>query len=153
MKKNIFQSMSLVQKLLTIVTLGTVFILGLPLFVLFFIGFLPTITSFITNKKDKSRLITICCFNTTGITPYIFGLSTDFTVNHALHIVTDVFSLIVIYGLSAVGLFLFAEIPDTMAYFAKQKTKNRLKEIDKKLDELREEWGEKTILDKASRKR
>ncbi len=153
MKKNVFKSMSTLQKLLAITTLSIAIFWTIPLFILFIVGFLPTFTAFITNKKNKNLLITICCFNIAGIIPFIFKIIGNFSVDHALSIVTNILYLIVIFGFPGVGMLIFNEIPSIATSIVKTKTKNKLKEIDKNLEKLREEWGDKTVLEKITSKR
>ncbi|MFV0626921.1 MAG: hypothetical protein ACK5N8_06210 [Alphaproteobacteria bacterium] len=153
MVKKTFKSMSILQKLLTIATIGLVIFWTIPLFILFFIGFLPTFAAFLTNKRNKNQLITICCFNIASVIPYTFRVFENFTVDSAINIVTNVLSLIVIFGLPGIGLFLFNQIPNIATNIAKTRTKAKLKEIDKNLEKLGEEWGDKNFLEKISPKK
>lgn len=153
MKKGLFKSMSTLQKVLAMITLSFAIFWTIPLFILFSVGFLPTFTAFITNKKNKNLLITVCCFNIAGIIPYIFKIIGNFQIDYALSIVTNIFSLIVIFGFPGVGMLLFNEIPSISTQLVKTKTKNKLKDIDKDLEKLREEWGDKNILEKITPKR
>lgn len=145
-KQNIFSSFSKTKK---IMFFGTIFITSLiifPMVVLLAVGLLPTIVLMMTNNKDKTKLITVSCFNMASIFPFMFRLIDNFTTSEAIGIVTNVTSMILIYGASAVGLTIYNELPNIFSFIGKGNAKAKLESIDKNLEKMKEEWGEEIVV-------
>lgn len=146
------KSLTKFQKVFGITTLIALTYLAFPLFLLLFIGFLPSLTALLTSRKNKTQLTTISCFNIASMIPFIQNLCINYSLETATSIVSSVLSLIIIYGFPAFGLFLHNEIPNLTAQIIKIRTKNRLKEIDRQLDKINEEWGGESTLRNLSSK-
>lgn len=143
-KMSKFGKISLVMT--SIITIWIAF----PLALLLSIGLLPTFVAILTSKKNKTRITSAACFNLASLFPYIFDVIDSFTTQTALGIITNVFSLIFIYGVSAVGIISYQELPRFFTYFNKSSTKVKLRNIDTRLENLKEEWGEEEVLNKIS---
>jgi hypothetical protein len=119
-------------------------IMSLPSVLLIFFGMLPTIVSAIIDRTPK-RNATFCVggINLCGVFPYMMELWVgDNTMDGAMRILTDVFSLIVMYGAAAFGWMIFQSLPPVVSTFVTVIAQSRVASLRSSQRQLIEEWGE-----------
>lgn len=149
-KKNIdfkrsFKSLSLAQKSLLFVFLAILASTFLPALIVLLIGLLPTITILIVDPKNSAKLVIVGCFNLSGLFVYLINLINKFSFDSAFSLLSDVFNMIIMLGSAALGFLVYHEMPNLFAYIAQNSAQRRLVNIDKELEKITEEWGEKII--------
>ena len=91
--------------ILVVLVLISAIIISLPTVLLVSFGMLPSIVAFIV-ERTKPRYAAICvgAMNFSGVFPYLLdSWSGRHTVDEAMNMLTDVFSLMVMYSSSAFG--------------------------------------------------
>ncbi len=149
--KSAYSVLSFPQKILLLFGLIIATISMLPAIIVIFIGMLPTLTVSITDVKNTNKLIIIGGFNLSGVFMYILNIINNFTVDHALFLISNIFNLIIMFGSAAIGLIIYCELPNFFVFISKISAQKRLKTIDAKLEKLAEEWGTE-IVNKHSEK-
>lgn len=130
-------------------------ILALGLFVLIYItfpavfiiliGLLPTITILITDSQNSSKITTVGCMNMTGVFICLTNVLKQNDNFETFSLADNVFSLVIMLGLAALGAILYYEIPNIFVSLFKVSVQKRLKTIDTKLEKLTLEWGNESI--------
>ncbi len=143
--KSAYKILSLPQKMLLIFGLIVGTISMLPAVIVIFIGMLPTLTVLITDVKNTNKLVVVGGFNLSGVFMYILNIANDFTVDHALFLICNIFNLIIMFGSAAIGLIIYCELPNFFVFISKISAQKRLKTIDAKLEKLTEEWGTEVV--------
>ena len=143
--KKSFKSLSLARKSLLFVFLAILASSVLPAVIVLLIGLLPTITILFIDPKNSAKLVIIGCFNLSGLFIYLINLVNKFSVDGALSILGDVFNMIIMLGSAALGFLVYYEMPNLFAYIAQNSSQRRLVNIDKELEKITEEWGNKII--------
>ena len=143
--KKSFKSLSLARKSLLFVFLAIVASSFLPAVIVLLIGLLPTITILIVDPKNSAKLVIVGCFNLSGLFVYLINLINKFSFDSAFTILGDVFNMIIMLGSAALGFLVYHEMPNLFAYIAQNSAQRRLVNIDKELEKITEEWGEKII--------
>ncbi len=119
-------------------------IMSLPTVMLIFFGMLPTIVSAIIDRTPK-RNATFCVggINLCGVFPYMMELWLgDNSMEGAMWILTDVFSLLVMYGAAAFGWMIFQSLPPVVATFVTVLAQSRVASLRSTQRQLIDEWGE-----------
>ncbi|NQU57611.1 MAG: hypothetical protein HQ513_10275 [Rhodospirillales bacterium] len=119
-------------------------IMSLPTVVLIFFGMLPTIVSAIIDRTPKKNA-TFCVgsINLCGVFPYMMDLWLgDNSMDAAMWILTDVFSLAVMYGAASFGWMIFQSLPPVVATFVTVIAQSRVSILRSTQRQLIEEWGE-----------
>ncbi len=119
-------------------------IMSLPTVMLIFFGMLPTIVSAIIDRTPK-RNATFCVggINLCGVFPYMMELWVgDNSMEGAMRILTDVFSLLVMYGAAAFGWMIFQSLPPVVATFVTVLAQSRVASLRSTQHQLIDEWGE-----------
>ena len=118
-------------------------IMSLPTVMLIFFGMLPTIVSAIIDRTPK-RNATFCVggINLCGVFPYMMELWVgDNSMEGAMRILTDVFSLLVMYGAAAFGWMIFQSLPPVVATFVTVLAQSRVASLRSTQRQLIDEWG------------
>ncbi len=118
-------------------------IMSLPTVMLIFFGMLPTIVSAIIDRTPK-RNATFCVggINLCGVFPYMMELWIgDNSMEGAMRILTDVFSLLVMYGAAAFGWMIFQSLPPVVATFVTVLAQSRVASLRSTQRQLIDEWG------------
>ena len=118
-------------------------IMSLPTVMLIFFGMLPTIVSAIIDRTPK-RNATFCVggINLCGVFPYMMELWVgDNSMEWAMRILTDVFSLLVMYGAAAFGWMIFQSLPPVVATFVTVLAQSRVASLRSTQRQLIDEWG------------
>ncbi|MBT4932208.1 MAG: hypothetical protein HOL66_15980 [Rhodospirillaceae bacterium] len=119
-------------------------IMSLPTVMIIFFGLLPTIVSAIIDRTPKKNA-TFCIgsINLCGVFPYMMDLWLgDNTMEGAMRILTDVFSLIVMYGAAAFGWMIFQSLPPVVATFVTVIAQSRVSSLRSTQRQLIDEWGD-----------
>jgi len=119
-------------------------IMSLPTVVLIFFGMLPTVVSAIIDRTPK-RNATFCIggINLCGVSPYMMDLWLgNNSMEGAMWILTDVFSLAVMYGAASFGWMIFQSLPPVVATFITVIAQSKVSSLRSTQKKLVEEWGE-----------
>jgi len=119
-------------------------ILSLPSVVIIFFGMLPTIVAFIIDRS-KRRNASFCVggINFCGVFPYLMDLwSHGNTMDLSIRILTDVFSLVIMYGAASFGWMIYITLPPVIAAFLSVIAQHKLSALRASQRRLIEEWGE-----------
>lgn len=145
-----FQSLSFARKSLFFIFLAIIASSILPAVIVLLIGLLPTITILFTDPKNSAKLVIIGCFNLSGLFIYLINLLNRYNLDEAFSILGDVFNMIIMLGSAALGFLVYYEMPNLFAFVAQTSSQRRLVSIDKELEKISEEWGDKLISDQIS---
>lgn len=118
------------------VSLPTVMVIG--------IGMLPTFVAWICDRSEE-KFATFCVggLNFSGVFPYVMELWTgEHSMRAATELLTNVFSLLVMFGSAGLGWMLFAAVPPVIATFLKVLSERRLAMLRAEQRKLVDEWGE-----------
>lgn len=137
-----FRRLNLFQKSLFFLFLILLCIISFPIVLLLIFGLLPTLTILFIDKKNYDKQLIVGCFNISGVFFYLFGLLNKFSLGLQNDIADNIFMLIVMLGSSAIGLFLYNELPNLYASVFKIISSKKIDKINARLEKLREEWGE-----------
>jgi hypothetical protein len=119
-------------------------IMSLPSVMLILFGLLPTFVAFIIDRTPKKNAaLCVGGINLCGVLPYMIDLWTgDNSMDGAIRILTDVFSLVVMYGASAFGWMIFQSLPPIVAAFITVLAQSRVSSLRSVQRKLIEEWGD-----------
>jgi hypothetical protein len=119
-------------------------VMSLPSVMLIVFALLPTFVAFIVDRTpEKNAVFCVGSLNLCGVLPYLLDLWTgDNSMDAAILILTDVFSLVVIYGASAFGWMIFQSLPPVIATFITVLAQSRVSSLRSAQRKLIEEWGE-----------
>ncbi|MBT3661525.1 MAG: acyl-CoA synthetase [Rhodospirillaceae bacterium] len=125
------------------VVLMVMMVISLPTLIVLFIGMLPTgVAAIIDRSEEKYGTFCVGGLNLCGVFPYITTLwFVDHTVNVATGMITDVFTLLVMYASAAFGWTMFMAIPPVIASFLSVMAQTRVKTLRALQREIMEEWG------------
>ncbi len=117
--------------------------LFLPTTVFLFFGMMPTMAAYFADRKGGWKAITIGAMNIAGCTPFLLHLwTTHNTVTYALGLITDPRAVIVIFSAASIGLLIEWAMSGIVITIMTQRSKTRLMDIDKRLKNMAERWGE-----------
>lgn len=119
-------------------------IVSLPSVMVILFALLPTFVAFIVDRTpEKNAVFCVGSLNLCGVLPYLIELWTgDNSMNAAILILTDVFSLAVIYGASAFGWMIFQSLPPIIATFITVLAQSRVSSLRSAQRKLTDEWGD-----------
>lgn len=129
---------------------GYLFFVAPATCVLLFIGMAPTLASWLSISKRDHRLKvpTVFAYNLTGVLPFVVGhWQGGGGFDPLMAILTDVFSLVVMYGAAAIGLLSLWMAPQLAVFFIQVRSKERNKAVIREQSKLAEEWH----LDKSAK--
>lgn len=118
-------------------------VIAAPTMIILFFGMLPTlVASIIDRTKQKSATFSVGAINFIGVFPYVINLWTDFnSVDRALSVVGDIFSLLVMYSAAAFGWLLFLALPSVISSFVIVMQQRKVALLRGEQKDLIEEWG------------
>ena len=99
--------LNLFQKIILLLGLVILVLSALPAIVILIIGLLPTITVILTDSKNTTKLTMVGCFNLAGVFICLMNIFNQFSVNHAITILGNVFNIIIMLGAAALGMILY----------------------------------------------
>jgi hypothetical protein len=117
---------------------------SLPSMVLLFIGMLPTLVAWIVDRNPQ-KYSTFCVggMNFCGVFPYLLDLwGGTHSVSNAVGILTNVFTLLVMYGAAAFGWMMFMTVPPVVSGFLTVMQQRRVAQLRAQQKRLIEEWGD-----------
>ena len=119
-------------------------VLSLPSVMAIVFALLPTFVAFIVDSTpEKNAVFCVGSLNLCGVLPYLIDLWTgDNSMNAAILILTDVFSLVVMYGAAALGWMIFQSLPPFIATFITVLAQSRVSSLRSAQRKLVEEWGD-----------
>ena len=119
-------------------------IMSLPSVMVILFALLPTFVAFIVDKTpEKNAVFCVGSLNICGVLPYLVDMWTgNNSMDAAILILTDVFSLVVMYGASAFGWMIFQSLPPIIATFITVLAQSRISSLRSAQLKLVEEWGD-----------
>lgn len=121
----------------------------LPTTMIMGIGLIPTLVALVVDRDpEKSAAITVGGLNFCGCMPFLIDLwKTSHTTTNALHMISDPFTWLIMYGSAAAGWFLYFTIPPLVANAEIARSEKRIEVLKKKRVELIQEWGSEVSQD------
>lgn len=120
----------------------------LPTTVFLLIGMLPSLAAYFADRKGGWKGVTVGAMNLAGCTPFLLDLwMTNNTISYALASITNVRTAIVIFSAAAIGLLVEWAMVGIVMTVITQRSKARLKDIEKRRKKLVERWGEEVTGD------
>lgn len=119
--------------------------------VMFLVGMLPTIVARIIDRSEsRMRYVSVGGLNLAGLSPYLISLWFGHNdLETALYLIFDPLTLLVIYGLSAVGWVMYNMTPPLVGSVLEMASQRRMMALREKQRSLVSEWGPE-ITDDAS---
>ena len=120
-------------------------VIALPLVIVLLVGMLPTVVAVFLIDQTKEKYSSFCVggMNFCGTLPYLldiwFGANTP---GAAVKIITNPFSLLIMYGAAALGWALFMFVPPIVAVFLQVLNERRIDTLRQTQKRLVAEWGE-----------
>ena len=104
---------------------------------------IPTFVAFITDAyRQKTAGVTVGSLNLAASIPACLDLwKSGHTTENALNILSQADTLLYAYCGAAAGWFILLNIPRVMSSLAVRKSDRRLKDIEKRRQELVRKWG------------
>jgi hypothetical protein len=132
-----------VKSFILIAGLG-VLIISAYAFIFFILAMLPSFTAIMIDRRiTKAASGTICAFNLTGVLPYIFSLWHTADVNAmAKSLITNFNAWAIIYFTTSLGWLMILLMPQTCATIFQIRSVKKVKNLEIKLKELIEIWGD-----------
>lgn len=118
--------------------------LSLPTLIVFAVGLVPTFVALILDRSEE-KYSTICvgAMNFAGVFPYVLRLLLGaHTVGAGIEILTNAFSLAVMYGAAGFGWMLFTSIPPVVAAFLTVVSQRKVAVLRASQRSIVEEWGD-----------
>ena len=132
---NLVLGIGVILMLLSIFAFPTLMVVG--------IGFLPTLVAYICDRTEQ-KFATFCVggMNLCGVFPYVVHLwPDDHSVPAATEVISDVFSLFVMYAAAGFGWMMFLAIPPVISSFLQVLAQSRVKTLRTLQRDIVEEWG------------
>ena len=112
--------------------------------ILLLIGMLPTLVAWIIDRTPQ-KYATYCVggVNLCGVFPFVLDLwAGENDIAGAMEILTDVFSLLLMYGAAGFGWMIFIAVPPVVGAFLTVMAQHRVNQLRRSQKDLIEEWGE-----------
>lgn len=134
---------------LTVVFVVALFLVAAPLFIVFMAGMVPTAVAFFCDRdRYKYSAIAIGSGNLAGVVPFLVSLAIDGpTLNRASEVVTDVFSIAIMYGGAGAGWLAVTMLPTVVSVYMNVTTEARIQRERKTQQKLIEDWGAEIAAD------
>ncbi|MEQ8195865.1 MAG: hypothetical protein RIB59_15385 [Rhodospirillales bacterium] len=131
------------MKLVIPLAIGAASMISLSSLMLIFFGMLPTVVAFIIDRSyQRSNTVCVGGANLCGVFPYLLDLwLKQHTVTGAMHILTDVFAIAVMYCAAAFGWLLFIAIPPIVASVLNVLAQHRVVHLRARQKKILEEWS------------
>ena len=116
---------------------------SLPTLIILTVGLLPTGVAFVIDRSDqKSGTFCVGGMNMSGVIPFIIKLWADnHTLVVAIEIVSDIFSLLIMYAAAGFGWMMFLTVPPVIASFLSVISQTRVKFLKASQRKILDEWG------------
>lgn len=139
--------LTLTQKILLIIGLVVLSFASLPIIIILLIGLLPTITTILIDSRNTNKITIIGCFNMAGTFICAANLLNQYNNGINITILGNVFSIIIVLGISALGMIIYFELPNLFIMASKASAQRRLHNIENKLEKITAEWGPEILND------
>ena len=140
------QSSKARSSMVIFVSIGIVglLIMALPTVFVGFFGMAPTWVAFIVDRtREKYATFCVAGLNACGVFPYLLDLwSGSHSINQAINVMTDPFSLIVMYSAAAFGWMMFITVPPVITSLLGVMAQKKVSSLRTQQRKLIEEWGE-----------
>ena len=130
-----------------ILGVGTVLVLllyfSMPTLIVLVPGMMPSGVAWISDRTEQ-KYATFCVggLNLCGVFPYLMKLWTDdHSIAAASGIISDVFSLMVMYSAAGFGWLMFMAIPPVVSAFLNVLAQTRVTTLRTTQEEIVMEWG------------
>ena len=135
---------------------GTVMVLlaifSLPTLIVLIPGMLPTGVAKVCDRTEQGYA-TFCVggLNLCGVFPYLMKLWTDdHSIGAAANIISDIFSILVMYSAAGFGWMMFMSIPPVVSAFLTVLAQRRVTFLRSLQEDIVTEWGpEVSFIDEA----
>lgn len=115
----------------------------LPTMTFLFFAMAPTLVAAISDR-GPNRFTWACVggCNVAGAAPYLFTLwEVDHSISHTIEMLTDVLTMMIIYGAAASGWILYMAVPPISAAFMSIMSQRRVATLRAIQRKLVDEWG------------
>ncbi len=119
--------------------------LALPQVLILAIGMLPTWVAVFLVDQSKEKYASFCVggLNFCGTLPFLIDVWTGAnTTMSAVLVLTDVFSLLIMYGAAAIGWTLFMFVPPFAAMGLHVLNERKIAQLRERQKKLIEDWGD-----------
>lgn len=115
----------------------------LPTVIFLVFAMLPTVAAYVVDKqKPKYEWICVGGLNFAGAAPFLLVLwSGRHTIDSAAAMLTDVFTLMAMYGAAGVGWLMFMGLPPVLGVFMQMKAQRRVAALKATQARLIATWG------------
>ncbi|MCF8479573.1 MAG: hypothetical protein K9H25_04015 [Rhodospirillum sp.] len=142
-KKQKDAGLGLGAKLILLIVLAVMALFIIPTVILLCVAMLPTFVAAITDRSI-SRMSWLCVggLNFSGTVPFIADLwIRGGHMDAALSLVTDVFTIMLIYGAAGVGWLLYISVPQLLGAFMAMTATHRIATLKAQQEKLGDDWG------------
>lgn len=109
---------------------------------IFSLGMLPALVAYFCDRTEqKFALFCVGGMNFCGVFPFLLKLSDDHSFNAAVNIMSDVFSLAIIFAAAGFGWLMFLSIPPVVSAFLTVLAESRVKSLRSIQQKIVDEWG------------
>ena len=116
------------------------------------LGMLPTLVAFFCDRTEhKYGVYCVGGFNFCGMLPFLLKLISDHSLSAAMNIMSNVFSLAIIFGAAGLGWLLFLSIPPVISTFLIIMSDSRVKSLKAIQQRIIDEWGSSVVEDSELR--
>ncbi len=131
------------MKLGAILGIGTAMFISFSSLLLIFFGMLPTFVAYVIDRShNRSNTVCVGAANLCGVFPYLLELwLNQHSIAGAMLILTNMFSIAVMYFAAASGWFLFIAIPPAMISVLRVLDQNRVVALKERQKKMLEEWS------------
>ena len=127
-----------------LITFGVIAAVALSQTTIFLvIGMLPTIVAWLADRSKKRTLVlTVGAMNLAGCSPFLIQLwSKGHTLDLSLSIISDPFTVVVMYSAAGIGYIIDWALSGIVAKIMIERARGRVKAIKERQADLIERWG------------
>jgi len=106
------------------------------------LGMLPALVAYFCDRTEqKYALFCVGGLNFCGVFPFLLKLSDDHSFSAAMNIMSNVFSLAIIFAAAGFGWMMFISIPPVVSSFLTVLAEGRVKTLKVIQKKIVDEWG------------
>lgn len=130
-------------KFIAIISLSAMSFISFSSLILVFFGMLPTLVAYLIDRSHlRSNTFCVGGMNFCGVFPYLLELwFKSHSINGAMVILTDMFSIAVMYFAAAFGWLMFIAIPPVVASVLSVVEQRQVVSLRAQQKKILEEWG------------
>jgi hypothetical protein len=135
--------------IIVVVVLGAMFF---PSAIVVAAGLLPAAAAFVCDQDAKRSITTtVTLMNGVGVLPFLLELwKRGQTVPHAMAILQDPVSWLIMYGAAAIGWVICFTVPHVVQLVLAQRARLQIADLESRQADLRHVWGEEVRQKQAS---